>query len=145
MVASLKDKDIETLIGGRGGGAIIGCKFMQRKGSYDHSRTTTYYEEGRPMPRDRICPLYDFVIFSSNGNVTGLWPKYGSLDFFVHQYIDEGIAVARSQDVPSEMLAPAGASVGPGSYKYYKTMERDLKWKAFSWKQIDRGVRHAAA
>ena len=97
------------------------------------------------MPRDRICPLYDFVIFSSNGNVTGLRPKYGSLDFDVHQYIHEGIALARSQDVPPPMLAPAGASVGPGTYKYYKTMERDLKWRAFSWQQIDRGVRHAAA
>ena len=145
MLASLEDKDLETLIGGRGGGAIIGCKFMQRKGSYDHKRTTTYYKEGRPMPRDRICPLYDFVIFSSNGNVTGLRPKYGSLDFSVHQYIIEGKTVAREQDVPIEMLAPAGASVGPGSYKYYKTMEWDCKWKAQSWQQIDRAMRHAAA
>ena len=145
MLASLKDNDLETLIGGRGGGGIIGCKFMQRSGSYDHSRTTVYAEEGRPLPHYRTCPLYDFVIFSSNGNVTGLRPKYGSLEFDVHQYIHEGIAVARSPDVHAYMLAPPGASVGPGTYRYYKKLEADLKWKALSWHQIERNERNAAA
>ena len=144
MLASLKDNDLETLIGVRGGG-IVGCKFMQRLGSYDHSRHTMYSEEGRPLPRNRTCPLYDFVIFSSNGNVTGLRPKYGSIEFDVHQYIHEGIAVARSCDVHNYMLAPPGASVGPGTYRYYKNIEADLKWKALSWQQIDRSQRNSAA
>ena len=145
MLASLKDNDLETLIGGRGGGGIIGCKFMQRSGSYDHSRTTMYYEEGRPMPRDRICPLYDFVIFSSNGNVTGLRPRYGSNEFDVHHYIHDRQTLARPQDVPNTMLAPAGATVGPGSYQYYKKMEGVITWKAYSWQQIEHRYRNAAA
>ena len=77
--------------------------------------------------------------------MSGLRPKYGSLEFDIHPYIHEGDALARPCDVPSTMLAKAGASVGPGTYKYYKAMEGVLKWKTLSWHKIERSERHAAA
>ena len=129
MLASLKDDQLEELCG-RGGGGIIACKLMPRRGSYDHKRTTMYCEEGRALNKGISCPLWDFVIFSSNGNVTGLRPRWGGTEFHVHYFMKDGIAVALPNEVAQEMLAPPGASVGPGTYKYYKQLERQGTWNA---------------
>ena len=49
MLASFKDNSLQQLAG-RGGG-IVGCKLMQRFGSYDHKRRSLRIQEGRGSGR----------------------------------------------------------------------------------------------
>ena len=126
MLASFKDEHLQHLAG-RGGG-IVGCKLMQRCGSYDHKRHDVRNQEGRSFAKNVVCPMWDFVIFSSTGDATGIRPKWDWLCFDIHYYVVNGCKVF-GQDDKGMMLAPPGMSAGPGTYKYYKKKETDEVWQ----------------
>ena len=143
MLAALPDEALEQLVGeddgaNRGGGVrgITACKFMPRLGSYDHKRHSVYSEEGRPVQKGTVIPLWDFVFFTTEGNIVGLRPGWNSYAFHVHYYQKGGIPVTTEAE-RSQMLGAPGESVGPGTYNHYKVMEVDAEWKAMSWQAID--------
>jgi len=142
MVAALNDDDLDRLVGGRGGGAsrgIVGCKLMPRLGSYDHKRQCLAGDEGRQFASNIRCQLWDFVFFSTEGNVTGLRPKWDTNHFDVHFYMQGGVKVFKDNDernAITQMIGPHGCSMGPGTYKHYKVQEADATWKARSFTQI---------
>ena len=125
MLASFKYSNLQQLAG-RGGG-IVGCKLMQRFGSYDHRRSSLRIQEERAFSQDVVCPMWDFVIFSSTGDATGIRPKWDSVCFDIHYYVVNGCKVV-GQDDKGMMLAPLGMSAGPGTYKYYKQEAIDETW-----------------
>ena len=141
MLASFTDEDLGKLAG-RGGG-IVGCKLMPRLGSYDHLRTTLRITEGRPFPKDVVCPVWDFVIFSSTGDATGVRPKWGKRDFDIHYYVRNGSKVF-GENATGTLLAPPGMSAGRGTYKYYKQKTIDDVWRQIpaseTHRPLDRGA-----
>ena len=116
---------------------------MVRAGSYDHKRASMYAQEGRPLHATIVCPLWDFVFFTNNGNINGLRPKWGSLDFDVHTYRLNGVYQVQSMDAPQHlMLAPPGHTVGPGTYATYKMLEKKETWQALPYDTITRAYVH---
>ena len=126
MLASFTDDDLRTLAG-RGGG-IVGCKLMQRCGSYDHKRHDVRNREGRSFAKNVVCPMWDFVIFSSTGDAIGIRPRWNSIYFDAHAYVLNACKVFGEAD-QGDMLAPPGMSAGPGTYKYYKMKSIDAEWR----------------
>ena len=144
MLAALPDECLDELVGkddgaSRGGGVrgIYACKLMPRLGSYDHKRHNVYAQEGRPIPKGTIVPLWDFVFFTTHGNIVGLRPAWMKTHFDVHYYRKGGLPVALEED-RLHMLGPPGQSMGEGTYARYKRMEVDTSWKALSWAEISR-------
>ena len=148
MLAALPDAALDALVGGdrgggvgvRGGGVrgITACKFMPRLGSYDHKRHSLYAKEGRPVPKYVVIPLWDFVFFTTEGNIVGLRPSWNKYDFTVHFYQVDGIPVTLAEE-RKHMISEPGESVGPGTYRHYKEMEGDQldpEWRAMPWQEI---------
>ena len=135
MLASFTDADLRKLAGRDGG--IVGCKLMQRCGSYDHKRHDVRNQEGRSFAKNIVCPMWDFVIFSSTGDAIGIRPKWNSICFDAHAYVLNARKVF-GEDDKGHMLAPPGMSAGPGTYKYYKQNAIDEAWHQIPAQEIIR-------
>ena len=128
MLASFTDADLQKLASN--GGGIVGCKLMQRCGSYDHKRSDVRNHEGRPFAKHVVCPMWDFVIFSSTGDATGIRPRWDSTRFDIHAYVLRGHRIF-GDDNTGKILAPPGMSAGPGTFKYVycKQDSIDTEWR----------------
>ena len=137
MVAHLSDESMHVVVNGPDGrsGGLIGCSFLVRPNSYDHSRhhqRKDATQRGLRVANGTKLPVWDFVLHRVDGTGIRLHPgwsnnKVGAYDVEGHGQEVEPPWAGKEEEFPQLRKR---SSLHPHSKKIRRSrMHPQLRWK----------------
>ena len=124
LVAQLDGDSMKYVVEGPEGRSdgLQSCWFEPRPNSYDHKRHHMMRAVGRHPPHVPKLPVWDFVMYRSDGTAVRLHPNYSNVKI-------EAVEVGSHEISTHPPRSGLGLSEGPGTYRSKTILARSVNLK----------------